>query len=480
MEVNPMSSSAKFLLSILSVLLVLGFLVVSTPVQATVQPSQVAGPSAFVKLVPRFPNLVVDDPDGVIWTQYQGDGDAVVEPGETFNLTVRLRNVGSTLATKVNSTLTLTGGDAMIESGSSLYPNIPVNATAVNTTLFRIKVKNTQPCDSSLGLRLVVRYSKGGRSTTYNFTLPVAPAPSECTVYNTPPLAVDDAYATTISTALSVPAPGVLANDTDLERDPLSAALVSPPALGTLTFNPNGSFSYTPPFGYSGDITFTYRLSDGLLNSGDATVTITMTGNQPPELALIPSQSVNEHALLTFTASAVDPEAPPEILTFSLDPASPAGAAIDPSSGVFTWTPDEVQGPGVYTATVVVTDSGVPARLDSQAVRIRVDEVNAAPLIDPIPAFVIGEGETLLYTVLVTDTDYPPESFTFSLDPGAPAGASIDVDTGVITWTPAPDQGGTTYSLTARVVDDGIPPLEASSTFTVTVGDKLFLPVLLK
>ena len=33
---------------------------------------------------------------------------------------------------------------------------------------------------------------------------------------------------------------------------------------------------------------------------------------------------------------------------------------------------------------------------------------------------VIGEGETLLYTVIVSDTDYPPESFTFSLDPGAP------------------------------------------------------------
>ena len=75
---------------------------------------------------------------------------------------------------------------------------------------------------------------------------------------------------------------------------------------------------------------------------------------------------------------------------------------------------------------------------------------------------------------------YPPESFTFSLDPGAPAGASIDVDTGVFTWTPSPDQGGSTYTLTARVADDGIPPLEAFSTFAVTVGDKLFLPVLLK
>jgi len=75
---------------------------------------------------------------------------------------------------------------------------------------------------------------------------------------------------------------------------------------------------------------------------------------------------------------------------------------------------------------------------------------------------------------------YPPESFAFSLEPGAPAGASMDVDTGVFIWTPSPAQGGSTNTLIARVADDGIPPLEAYRTFEVTVGDKLFLPVLLK
>jgi Bacterial Ig domain/Putative Ig domain len=470
----------KFLLNVLGVLLILGSLAVSTPVQATVQTSGMAQPSPRVNLVPRFPNLVVDDPDGVVWTQYQGDGDAVVEPGEIFNITVRLRNVGSTLATKISSTLSLTSGDATILAGSSLYPNIPVGGTAVNITSFRVKVKNSQPCDSFLGLRFVVRYSKGNRSTTYNFSQAVGPASSECTVFNTAPTAADDAYATSISTALSVPAPGVLANDLDPDLDRLTAALVSAPSQGTLALNPDGSFTYTPPVGFSGDVSFTYRASDGLLSSNLATVTITMTGNNPPLLTMIPVQRVNELSLLTFTANATDPEAPPEVLTFTLDSASPAGAAIDPVSGEFTWTPDEIQGPGVYTTTVIVTDSGVPARSDSQAVQITVDEVNAAPVMDQIPSFSIGVQETLIYTVTVTDSDYPPESFTFSLDPGAPVGASIDADTGVFTWTPSPDQGGGVYTITARVVDDGIPPLEASSTFQVTVSQKLFLPVMFR
>ena len=54
----------------------------------------------------------------------------------------------------------------------------------------------------------------------------------------------------------------------------------------------------TNSFGYSGDVTFTYRLSDGLLSSGDATVTITMTGNLPPDdlkLGGVAAQEPGDH-----------------------------------------------------------------------------------------------------------------------------------------------------------------------------------------
>ena len=64
-------------------------------------------------------------------------------------------------------------------------------------------------------------------------------------------------------TALTVPAPGVLGNDSDPDSEPLTAVLVTGPGHGTLTLNANGSFTYTPAANYTGPDSFTYRASDG-------------------------------------------------------------------------------------------------------------------------------------------------------------------------------------------------------------------------
>ena len=72
----------------------------------------------------------------------------------------------------------------------------------------------------------------------------------------------------------------MLANDSDPSGKPLTAALVAGPADGALTLNPNGSFSYTPKSGFYGADSFTYRDSDGTLQSNTATVALTVT--QPP------------------------------------------------------------------------------------------------------------------------------------------------------------------------------------------------------
>ena len=69
-----------------------------------------------------------------------------------------------------------------------------------------------------------------------------------------------------------IPAPGVLANDSDPNGDPLTAIMVIGPAHGTVTLNPNGSFTYTPVASYVGSDSFTYRANDGLSNSNTAIV----------------------------------------------------------------------------------------------------------------------------------------------------------------------------------------------------------------
>jgi VCBS repeat-containing protein len=96
---------------------------------------------------------------------------------------------------------------------------------------------------------------------------------------NQPPVARNDAYNMgLLDLILTVPAPGVLANDTDPDGDALTAAVVTGPSHGTLVFNASGSLVYTPsPSLSSFTDTFTYRANDGAANSNIATVTIRVT-----------------------------------------------------------------------------------------------------------------------------------------------------------------------------------------------------------
>lgn len=74
------------------------------------------------------------------------------------------------------------------------------------------------------------------------------------------------------------PSAGAQANDSDPDNDALTAKIVTGPTHGTVAMNPDGTFTYTPNKGFSGVDQFTYRDSDGHLNSNNATVKITVSG----------------------------------------------------------------------------------------------------------------------------------------------------------------------------------------------------------
>ena len=94
---------------------------------------------------------------------------------------------------------------------------------------------------------------------------------------NKAPFAVNDAYSTQVNTTLTVAEPGVLSNDTDDDKDSLTAVLVNGPSNGTVTLNADGSFTYTPNANFTGTDSFTYQAYDGTEYSNVATVTITVT-----------------------------------------------------------------------------------------------------------------------------------------------------------------------------------------------------------
>lgn len=101
---------------------------------------------------------------------------------------------------------------------------------------------------------------------------------------NDPPVARAESYETDEDTPLPVPAAeGVLANDTDVDGDPLVAVLVSGPSDGQLTLASDGSFLYTPQPDFFGADTFTYRVTDGQVESQSVVVGITVHPvNDPP------------------------------------------------------------------------------------------------------------------------------------------------------------------------------------------------------
>ena len=101
---------------------------------------------------------------------------------------------------------------------------------------------------------------------------------------NRAPAAVDDSYTVAEGGTLSATiATGVLLNDTDADGDTLTAALVNTVTHGTLALNGDGSFSYVHDGGETTSDSFTYKVNDGKVDSGNvATVTITVDPGQRP------------------------------------------------------------------------------------------------------------------------------------------------------------------------------------------------------
>jgi hypothetical protein len=211
----------------------------------------------------------------------------------------------------------------------------------------------------------------GSASFTYrardNGTPPIQSAPATVTItvapVNDAPIAVADVYEANVGIALTVPAPGVLANDTDVEGNALSTQVVSSvaPAAGTLTLNANGGFTYTPAAGFVGAASFTYRASDNgtpsALSAQPATVTINVRNAPPafaPGITAIPDQTATEN--VSFTADLatyfVDPEGAP--LTFT---ATGLPAGLTPAAnGTISGTPSVATGVGTFRVDVIVSD----------------------------------------------------------------------------------------------------------------------------
>lgn len=273
-----------------------------------------------------------------------------------------------------------------------------------------------------------------------------------------------------------VPAPGVLANDTDADGGTLTAQLVSGPRHGALTLAANGAFTYTPDPDWSGTDSFTYQAFDGGLLSGVATVMLTVLPvNDPPAFTPGPDIVVPEdcgpisRAWATGVSSGPLESGSP---TFSVASDNPALFSAQPAltpGGVLTFTPaPDAWGSALVTVTLRDA-SGVTTAAKTFA--IDVQSVNDRPVAhDDWFSF----RKSLVYAqpvdgVLRNDVDAEGSALTIELLSG-PESGSIELSSdGSFVYTPR--EGFPGYdSFVYRVFDGALYSDAATATIQVVLG----------
>jgi len=228
------------------------------------------------------------------------------------------------------------------------------------------------------------------------------------------PTANNDSYIAIHGRTLTISATnGVLVNDTDAYGKPLSAAIVVAAGHGTVTLQPDGSFTYTPAAGFVGTDTFTYQDNDGPLSGNVATVTIDVTDPHAPV-------AVNEAYTIPHDTTLVASGSPAGVLANDSDTDGDALTAVliaGPQNGTLTLNPDGtfayIPNPGFYgedNFTYQASDGALTSAAKTDTITVT-PTGGSAPL-DPTPLFSDNfSGDTL-------DPSWQPVGGTWSIASG--------------------------------------------------------------
>ncbi|WP_309894624.1 Ig-like domain-containing protein [Archangium sp.] len=275
---------------------------------------------------------------------------------------------------------------------------------------------------------------------------------------NDAPVATAQSASTNEDTGVSIMLAG-----TDVDGNPLTYSVVQAPSRGTISGTPP-SITYTPSADYHGPDTFTFRANDGLANSAEATVSLTVRPINDAPLAVTQNVSTNEDTAVSITLSGTDVDG--DTLTYTVARA-PARGTLSGTAPNLTYTPNaDYHGPDSFAFRV--TDSAGATSSAAASVNLTVRPVNDAPVAiaqsastdeDTAVAITLAgtdlDGDTLTYSVVQAPANgtltgtapnftyrpaahyHGPDSFTFQVRD--PSGANSNV---------------ATVSLTVRSVND--------------------------
>ena len=253
---------------------------------------------------------------------------------------------------------------------------------------------------------------------------------------NQPPVATNNSYDVNEDEQLERNVITDAPPDTDEDGDALSATLQGAGVQhGSLAFNPNGTFTYTPTENYCGPDSFSYRLNDGTVDGNVASVSINVECVNDDPVAVGDSITTNEDTDGSGLVSSTDIDGGAPKYTVSSGP-SHGSVVLNENTGEFTYTPvADYHGPDSFTFSVSDGKDGTA----SGNVSITVAPVNDPPVAgDSTPT----TPEDTELNGSVSSSDIDGDTGTYAAGTGPLHGALVLNPNGTYTYTPADDYNG--------------------------------------
>lgn len=291
---------------------------------------------------------------------------------------------------------------------------------------------------------------------------------------NDAPTVVADTVQTDEDTAVSI---AVLDNDSDLDGsiDVSTITAVVEPANGTVTAQSDGSFNYTPNADFNGSDSFTYTVKDDQdAVSSQATVSITVNAVNDAPVATNDVAVLQEDSSFDINVAGNDSDVDSSLDLSSLTvTVQPAQGSVSLVNNMFRYTPNQnFDGSDSFSYTINDTEGSTS---NVATVAITVQSVNDAPLAND-DSVTTDEDTSVDISLLTNDQDIDGTLDATSVVTDQPSNGSIQVNNGVVTYTPAENFSGTdqfTYT-----VNDDSGETSNSATVTVTVTSVNDLPVI--
>ena len=234
----------------------------------------------------------------------------------------------------------------------------------------------------------------------------------------------------------------------------VSSFSISPSApAGMLFSSVTGTLSGKPKSLQLATVYTVTATNDSGSASQEFELSVTRTGSDPSFVLSVSSQLVNQGSAAGFTVSSTGGP----ITRFSISPAAPAGMSFNTSTGVLSGSPTSAQLATTYTVT------GSNSFASVTRTYVLTVKLVAPAFTLTLSSQSVYQGDAAGFTVNSTGG-----AATYSIDPLAPTGMSLNTSTGALSGNPSTIKSITTYTVTARNALGS-----ASQEFLLTVNVKV-------